>query len=171
MACSCVLNEYLLTCRDNTCGIARVYIGCYDTDQLFSLDEENIVDAVTGATISYYKFEQEIETGSFNQNGQFSTENGTTFFEQVLEITLQKMDATNRNRVSTLSQGVWRIIVLDQRGNYWLMGYQNPVRVSSATPQLGKLYGDLNGAILTFTGKEPEPAYLIDNAVALSLFA
>jgi len=124
---------------------------------------------VSGASIDYYKFEQEIETGSFNQNGQFSTENGTTFFEQVLEITLQKMDAANRNRISTLSQGAWRIIVLDQRGNYWLMGYQNPVRVSSATPQLGKLYGDLNGAVLTFTGKEPEPAYLMDSTVALSL--
>lgn len=171
MACSCVLNEYLLSCRDNTGGIARVYIGCYDTDQIFSLDEENIIDAVSGATTSYYKMEQEIETGSFNQNGQFSTENGTTFFEQVLEITLQKLDATNRNRISTLSQGVWRVIVLDQRGNYWLMGYQNPVRVSSATPQLGKLYGDLNGAILTFTGKEPEPAYVIDSAIAISLFA
>jgi len=124
---------------------------------------------LSGASIDYYKFEQEIETGSFNQNGQFSTENGTTFFEQVLEITLQKMDAANRNRISTLSQGAWRIIVLDQRGNYWLMGYQNPVRVSSATPQLGKLYGDLNGAILTFTGKEPEPAYVMDSTVALSL--
>jgi len=171
MSCSCILNEYLLSCRDSTGGIARVFIGCYNTDQIFSLDEDNIIDAVSGATVSYYKFEQEIETGSFNQNGQFSTENGTTFYEQLLEITLQKMDATNRNRVSTLSQGVWRIIVLDQRGNYWLMGYQNPVRVSSATPQLGKLYGDLNGAILTFTGKEPEPAYVIDETIALSLIA
>ncbi len=170
MACSCVLDEYLLSCRDNTGGIQRVFIGCYDTDQVFGFaTPSNIIDEVTGTAIDYYKFEQEIETGSFNQNGQFSTENGTTFFEQVLEITLQKMDATNRNRISTLSQGAWRIIVLDQRGNYWLMGYQNPVRVSSATPQLGKLYGDLNGAILTFTGKEPEPAYVMDSTVALSL--
>jgi len=31
-----------------------------------------------------------------------------------------------RNRISTLGQGKWRVIVLDQRGVYWMMEYQNP---------------------------------------------
>ena len=171
MACSCILSEYELACRDNTGGIQRVYIGCFDSDVTFTLSGDNVIGTQSGPTVSYYKFEQEIETGSFVQNGQFSTENGTTFYEQVLEITLHKMDAANRNRISTLGQGAWRVIVLDQRGTYWLMGYQNPVRITAATPNLGKAYGDLNGAILTFGGKEPEPAYVIDPALALVMIA
>ena len=171
MACSCILNEYVLACRDNIGGIQRVFIGCYDSDVVFGLTASNEIISSSGATVSYYKFEQEIETGSFVQNGQFSTENGTSFYEQVLEITLHKMDTIMRNRISTLGQGKWRVIVLDQRGTYWMMGYQNPVRVSAATPNLGKAYGDLNGAVMTFTGKEPEPAYVIAPALALTLIS
>jgi hypothetical protein len=169
MTCSCILDEYPLACRDNTGGVARVWIGCYDSSVKFSMTASYVITGATGPTINYYLFEQETEVASFVQNGQFSIENGTTFFEQTLEITLHKMDAANRNRVQTLSYGSWRVIILDQRGNYWLMGYQNPVRVSSAAPQLGKAYGDLNGAIITFTGKEPQNAYLLDPTFALTL--
>jgi hypothetical protein len=171
MACSCILDEYVLSCRDNIGGIQKVFIGCYNSDVVFGLTSSNVIISSSGATVSYYTFEQEIETGSFVQNGQFSTENGTSFYEQTLEITLHKMDAIMRNRVSTLGQGKWRIIVLDQRGTYWLMGYQNPIRVSAATPNLGKAYGDLNGAVITFLGKEPEPAYVINTTLALTLIA
>jgi hypothetical protein len=86
-----------------------------------------------------------------------------------LEITLQKLDAIIRNQVLILGQGKWRVLILDQRGTYWLMGYQNPVRVSAATPGLGRQYGDLNGAIITFLAKEPEPAYVVDPAAAAQL--
>jgi hypothetical protein len=169
--CSCVLNEYTLACRNNTGGIQKVWIGCYNSDCVYTLDANNIITGATGcgSGTAFYSFEQEIETGSFVQNGQFSTENGTTFFEQVLEITLHKMDSTQRNRVQSLAIGAWRVVILDQQGNYWMMGHQNPVRVTSATPQLGKAYGDLNGAIITFTGKEPENAYSINAAYALSI--
>jgi hypothetical protein len=46
------------------------------------------------------------------------------------------------------------------------MGFQNPVRVSAATPGLGKAYCDLNGAVITFLGKEPEPAYEVASSAA-----
>jgi hypothetical protein len=169
-SCSCVLSEYTLACRNNTGGIQKIWISCYDSNITWTLDGTNVITGATGGSgNSWYAFEQEIETGSFLQNGQFSTENGTTFFEQVLEITLHKMDAAQRNRIQSLVIGAWRVIVLDQQGTYWMMGFQNPVRVSSATPQLGKAYGDLNGAILTFNGKEPENAYSIQTAFALTL--
>ena len=49
------------------------------------------------------------------------------------------------------------------------MGYQNPVRVSASTPNLGKAYGDLNGAVITFMTKEPTPAYEVSSTAALSV--
>ena len=79
------------------------------------------------------------------------------------------MDAALRNQIKILGQGKWRVLIKDQRGKYWLMGAQNPVRLSAATPGLGKAYGDLNGAILTFMGKEPVPAYEVDATAALQL--
>lgn len=170
---ACVLtNGYTLGCRDNVGGIQEVYIGEYNSDSLtYVLGTDNIIGTFSGATVSFYTFEQEIETGSYTENGVFSTENGTAFYEQTLTITLHKLDAALRNQILLLGSGKWRIIVKDQRGVYHLMGKQNPVRVSASTPGVGKAYGDLNGVVLTFLGKEPEPAHIVASAAALSVIA
>jgi hypothetical protein len=170
---SCVLtNGYTLGCRDNIGGVQEVYIGEYNADALtYSFTASNVIDAFGGATVSFYTFEQEIETGSYTENGVFSTENGTAFYEETLTISLHKLDATLRNQILLLGQGKWRIIIKDQRGVYHLMGKQNPVRVSASTPGVGKAYGDLNGAVITFLGKEPEPAHIVTTAAALSVIA
>jgi len=170
---ACILsNGYTLGCRDNVGGIAEVYIGEWNGDSLtYTYGTDNIIATFSGTTSSFYTFEQEIETGSYTENGQFSTENGTAFYEQTLSITLHKLDASLRNKILLLGQGKWRILIKDQRGNYWLMGKQNPVRVSASTPGLGKAYGDLNGSIITFTGKEPEPAHQVQTSAALQLIA
>jgi hypothetical protein len=170
---SCVLTGgYTLGCRDNIGGIQEVYIGEYNADALtYVLDGNQVIGTFSGATVSFYTFEQEIETGSYTENGVFSTENGTAFYEQTLSITLHKLDATLRNQILLLGQGKWRVIIKDQRGVYHLMGYQNPIRVSASTPGLGKAYGDLNGAVITFMGKEPEPAHIVASAAALSVIA
>jgi hypothetical protein len=170
MACN-LTSGYSLGCRDSLGGIQRVFIGTWDADTVYGLTGPCDTINTISPTASFYTFEQELETASFIQNGQYSTENGTSFYEQVLEITLQKLDACNRDQIKILGQGVWRVIILDQRGTYWLMGKQNPVRVTAATPQLGKAFGDLNGAVITFTGKEPEPAFALTTAAALSVIA
>lgn len=170
---SCILTGgYTLGCRDNIGGVQTVYIGEYNGDDLtYSFTASNVIDAFGGATVSFYTFEQEIETGSYTENGVFSTENGTSFYEETLSITLHRLDATLRNQILLLGQGKWRVIVKDQRGVYHLMGKQNPVRVSASTPGVGKAYGDLNGAVITFLGKEPEPAHIVSTAAALSVIA
>ena len=168
---ACLLTSgYTLGCRDNIGGIQEVYIGEYNADSmLFTLGTNSIIGTFSGATVSFYTFEQEIETGSYTENGVFSTENGTGFYEQTLSITLHKLEAALRNKILILGQGKWRIIIKDQRGKYWLMGYQNPVRVSASTPGLGKGYGDLNGAVITFMGKEPAIAYEVASTAALQV--
>lgn len=170
---ACILtNGYTLGCRDNIGGIQEVYIGEYNGDSLtYVSGTDGIIGTFSGATVSFYTFEQELETGSYTENGVFSTENGTGFYEQTLTITLHKMDASLRNKLLVLGQGKWRIIIKDQRGKYWLMGYQNPVRVSAMTPGLGKAYGDLNGSVVTFLGKEPAIIYEVSSTAALSVIA
>lgn len=168
---SCVItNGYTLGCRDNIGGIQEVYIGEWNGDDMtYGLTSSGAISSFGGATVSFYTFQQEIETGSYTENGVFSTENLTAFYEQTLSITLHKLDASLRNKLLVLGQGKWRIMIKDQRGTYWLMGKQNPVRVSASNPGLGKAYGDLNGATITFLGKEPEIATVVESAAALSV--
>lgn len=161
---SCLINSgYALGCRDSVGGISLAYIGNFNADAGYLYDgSENIV-GVTGSTVSYYTFEQEMETGAFAQEGAYSTENGTVFFTQNLSLIFHKNDAALRNQLLVLSQANLSVIVKDQRGEYWLVGKQNGVRVTAGSMNTGKAYGDLNGVTLTLTGKEPEPAYRIDD--------
>jgi hypothetical protein len=171
MATTCVLTSgYQLGCRDNIGGVAEVYIGEWNSSSMtYVLGTDNIIGTFSGATVSFYTFQQEIETASYTENGQFSIENGTSFYEQTLTITLHKIEAALRNKILLLGQGKWRVIVKDQRGKYHLMGYQNPVRVTASTPNLGKAYGDLNGAVITFMTKESTPAYEVAASAALQV--
>jgi hypothetical protein len=161
---SCILDSgYTLACRDSVGGIQAAYIGNFETGQLYTLDGDSQIVGVTGSLVSYYTFEQEMESAEFNQEGQYSTENGTVFFDQQLTLMFHKNDADLRNLLLVLSQANLSVIVKDQRGKYWLMGYQNGVRAISGAQNTGKAFGDMNGVTITLQGKEPEPAHPIDD--------
>lgn len=162
---SCILNSgYSLSCRDSIGGIQAAFIGNFETNQLYTLDATSDIVGLTGSTSStYHSFEQEMESAEFIQEGQFSTENGTVFFDQQLTLMFHKNDSDLRNLLLVLSQANLSVIVKDQRGEYWLMGFQNGVRAISGSQNAGKAFGDMNGVTITLQGKEPEPAHRIDN--------
>lgn len=171
---SCLITSgFPLQCRDNSGGIQNVYIAAYNgTAMTYAVGtgaSASLISAFAGVTVSAYTFNQPLETASFEQAGAFSTENGTSMYTQTVNITLQKLSNTAVALINTLGQGVWRIIILDQNGNYWFVGAQNGARVSAATPGTGKAMGDLNGAVITFEAKEPVTAYQVTTAAALSL--
>jgi hypothetical protein len=159
---SCLLSTgYTLGCRDSIGGIQEVWIGNFKSGATYTLDANERITTFSGTTASYFKFEQEMETGQFNQTGAYSTENGTVFFTQEAMLTFHKNDAALRNQLLVLSQANMSVIVRDQRGELWLMGYQNGVRTTAGSMNAGKAFGDLNGVTLTLQAKEPEPAYSI----------
>lgn len=160
MACL-ITQGYSLSCRDSIGGIQEVWIGNFQNSATYTLNANDVITAFSGTTASYYRFEQEIETGQFNQTGAYSTENGTIYFTQEVMLTFHKNDATLRNQLLVLSQANMTVIVKDQRGLLWLVGYQNGVRATAGTMNTGKAYGDLNGFTITLQAKEPEPAYNI----------
>lgn len=158
-------------------GVQAVYIGTYNSGLTYTIDSSapgitssyGTITGFGGATSSFYKFEAQIETASLAEAGGFSVENGTAFYTQTVEITLHNLSQAIIEQISILGKGRWRIIVLDQAGNYWLVGKQNPVNVTGSTPGVGKAYGDLNGAVITFEGKEPEPITQVSSAALASL--
>jgi hypothetical protein len=156
---ACVLSStWTLGCRDKQGGIQKVYIGSWNSGLTYTSGTGSIT-AFSGVTSSFYTFEQELDTASFVQKSVPNTENGTNYYEQTVSITLQGLDAATSDRIRILDQGKWRIIVLDQNGKYWLAGKQNGVRTYESTPGVGKVGGDLNGAVITFIGREPAPAF------------
>ena len=160
---SCLIDAgYSLGCRDNIGGVKKVFIGNFESAATYTVDTDDNITATT-ATGTYQTFEQEKESASFNQVGAFSTENGTVFFTQDVNLTFHKNDASLRNTLIVLAQANMTVIVLDQRDEYWLLGKENGVRTTTGDMNTGKAFGDSNGVVIGLQGKEPKPAYRIDD--------
>jgi hypothetical protein len=173
---SCLLTSgYSVPCRV-TSGIQAVYItshnyGIYNGSGPFVLDNTGSsplgtgsVTGITGSTPTFYKFNQRLEQGSYMESGIYG-ENGSAGFSQKLEITLEGYDQPTKNTIAILNKGSWSVIVLDQNGNYILMGYQNPVLITTADGGLGKTLVDGVKTTLTFEGKESNQAPSVNSSV------
>ena len=169
---SCLLTSgYSVGCKSQA-GVQKVFIGTWnDTSLTYTLGTNSIITAFGGATVSFYTFQQTIETSSYTAPAEVSTENNAIQYNQTLTITVQGMNAALLNQIKTLGQGVWRIMILDKNGSSFLMGKSGPVQVSAIDSGLGKVGTDLNGAVITFTSKEDQPLYEVQSAAALSLIA
>jgi hypothetical protein len=167
---ACLLTSgYSVGCKTQA-GVQKVFIGLWnDTSMTYTYGTNSIITAFGGSTQSFYTFQQTIETSSYTAPAEVSTENNAIQYNQTLTITIQGMNAALLNQIKTLGQGVWRIMILDKNGSYFLMGKSGPVQVSAIEAGLGKVGTDLLGATLTFTAKEDQPLYEVQASAAATL--
>ena len=167
---SCVYNSgYSLGCRDNLGGLQKVYIRSYSASTTYSYDSNGVITGGTNTASPFYTIEQRTETAEFIQEGQHNLENGTNFWNQNVNLTFHKYQASLRNLVYSLALSEVDVIVLDQNGKYFLVGEQNGANLISSGPNTGKAYGDLNGATVGLQAKEPTPAREIDSTFFATL--
>ena len=151
-----------LPCKDSVGGLKSVYFINYDSAVSISVEADDTVNSVIGwaATADVYEYELK-GNSSLTQNIQSSRENGTTAFEQVLELTLPKLSAADNQAVKLLAFGRPRIVVEDYNGNLFLVGREHGADVTGGTIVTGAAMGDLSGYTLTFTAMERIPANIV----------
>lgn len=144
-------------CKDSVGGITAVYFLNYGN--IAEIDGGvGGTDEVTDFTsASAYKYEVK-GNSNLTQNITSSRENGTTFFEQVLSLTLHKLSSTDNKEIKLLAYGRPHIIVEDNNGNFYWMGREYGADVTGGTIVTGSAMGDLSGYTLTFTAMEKTPA-------------
>src|ERR1035437_2971212 len=158
-----------LGCR-TTAGVLNVWVGAYNSNQMiFGLTASGEITSITGATVSFYQYTQDTQVASSTFAGAPSVENGTSFFTTTLQFTMFVMEQQMITILNDLMIGRSRAIYLDSNGNYWLLGYTNPVNVITVDGGSGKAYGDLNGVVLTLESLEPNGPRQISAAAALSV--
>ena len=152
-----------LPCKDSVGGLKSVYFINYDSAVSISVEADDTVNSVVGwaATADVYEYELK-GNSSLTQNIQSSRENGTTAFEQVLELTLPKLSAADNQAVKLLAFGRPRIVVEDYNGNLFLVGREHGADVTGGTIVTGAAMGDLSGYTLTFTAMEKMPANKVE---------
>jgi hypothetical protein len=165
MACENLSLGRLKPCKDTVGGIKNIYFVNYgDFDGIvYNATDSDVIDDLA-ASFNAYKYEVHFSS-SFTQNIQSSMENGTTAFEQVLEVTLPKLTKEDHKELKLVSFGHPHVIVEDQNGNFFVAGLLNGMSVTGGTIVTGLNMGDLSGYTLTLTGMEKVPANFLDTNI------
>jgi len=165
MSCD-ITHGRLEQCKDVIGGLNAIYVlnyGLYDatTDVTYVGTTDEISAIALPLATPVYKFELK-GTNSFETTITSSRENGTTFFEQVLAVTLKKQDVQTHKEVKLLTYGRPNIIVRTNANQYFIAGLERGMDVTAGTIGNGTALGDMNGYSLTFTGQEAIPANFLD---------
>jgi len=165
MACENLSLGRLKPCKDTVGGIKNIYFVNYgDFDGIvYNATDSDVIDDLA-ASFNAYKYEVHFSS-SFTQNIQSSMENGTTAFEQVLEVTLPKLTKEDHKELKLVSFGHPHVIVEDQNGNFFVAGLLNGMSVTGGTIVTGLNMGDLSGYTLTLSGMEKVPANFLDTNI------
>lgn len=165
MACD-LTSGRLEVCKDIVGGLKAVYFVNFGdmTGVTYDVTNTDVIDTVAG-TPSAYKYELK-GASTFTQNINSSRENGTTFFEQVLELTFKKLTVKDHKELKLMAYGRPNVIVEDNNGNFFLAGLQHGMDVTGGTIVTGGAMGDLSGYTLTLTGQEKVPANFIGDTLS-----
>lgn len=169
MACD-ITSGFELACRDNVGGIKNLYILSGSVTSVAG-EDSGLLTGITGSGI-FYTFELTRQTGDFTETITPSLENGTVFYEQVVNAPFHKLQSATRNQVKVLAQNPDLKIIVetnngeeDSVGKFFYAGQRNGLTLSGGTAASGTAFGDLNGYTLTFTGQEPLPASEVSGSV------
>ena len=163
MACD-ISSGFSLACRDNTGGIKNIYILSGSVTTITEASEGLISD-LSGTGV-FYKFELTKNTGDFTETPTVSLENGTVFYDQILNVAFHKLQSSIRNQVKVLAQNPDLKIIIETNngvespytGRFFYMGNRRGASLSGGAGATGTAFGDANQYALSFQGLEVEPA-------------
>ena len=155
-------------CKDVIGGIARVWF--VDFGDLGTVTES--ADQITDMSGTFTAFQYDCHgTNSFEQTINSSRENGTTFYEQVLNLQFPKLSKEDNAELKLMAFNRPHICLEDRNGNFMQFGLVHGCEVSGGTIVSGSAFGDLSGYTLTFTAQEAKPANFINGGTAADPYA
>jgi hypothetical protein len=161
MACDLTRGR-LEECKESVGGIDKIYFINYGELGDITYGTEDQITVIAG-TFSAYAYELKSDNNTFEQTITSDRNNGTTYFEQVLNIGLKKLTREDHKEIKLLAYGRPHIVVEDNNGNQFLMGVDFGADVTGGTVATGGAKGDMSGYTLTFTAQEKRPASFIGN--------
>ena len=155
-------------CKDVVGGLKNVYLVDFGDLGTITYTDDEVTDLA--GTFSAYKYELK-GNSSFEQTITASRENGTTFFDQTLSLTLKKLTKEDNKEIKLLAYGRPHVFVEDYNGNVMLMGAAHGADVNGGTIVTGAAMADLSGYTLTMNAQETLPANFVSGATSADPFA
>ena len=168
MACALTQGR-TIDCRNSTGGISEVLIANFGNITIDTV-ASGVITAMTqaGAT-SFYKYNLEKENGSLVETQTGSLENGTNFYDSVLDFNTKNLSAAESEELMLLDQAQLFVIVKTMNDKYFTVGAYYAADKLSGTAVTGAAFGDHNGYTYSITAKEKLRMLEVDSTVIAGL--
>ena len=170
MSCSTTLLGIALDCA-NTGGIKEVYIAPVADVTAVALTSGEITSITMSDTKKFHKYSFRRGTSAMTKTATRDDAAGTSFVTSEVSMRFAKMDQAKRTEMQALLQGNTYVIVLDNNGEYWFLGYNTYCSASSAGGESGTAMGDANQYTITLSAETAEFPYTVDSTAITSIVA
>jgi len=164
MACDLTKGRLEL-CKDSIGGIKAVFFINQGDDTIVESADDIITDL---GVLSVYQYDTK-DISNLEETINSSRETGTTFWEQVVNLTIKGMDSVTRKELKLMAYGLPKIVIWTNNGDLLLVGKDRGVDVTGGTATTGTALGDLSGYTMVLTGREAEPANFLTPGADSSL--
>jgi len=166
MSFNCTLSQGAVLGCSTIAGVQNVYIGNWEAISAFTQDACGIITGLTPtAPLTAYTFEMDIQMAGLTQEGTFTRENGTAFFDTNLTIRLVDLDCNKRNNLVELARAGLFAVIVANSGTAFYAGLETAGRATAGSASLGQNLGDFNGVELTLNWKSANGIYVLDPAL------
>ena len=169
MACN-LTRGLLVDCKDKIGGLKKIFFTqsyCSDIRASATFNGTNALqmdtagfanwDIYGGSTVNVFQYDLRPNLSSMTVNVNSDPTTGTTFFEQTLSITLQKLSVAQTNELKLISYNRSQVFVFDNNDNVFLLGMDNGCDVSGGTAVSGAAKGEMTGFTLELRAEEKDP--------------
>ena len=171
MACSLTTGRKV-PCKSAVGGIKTIYFADYGTLGDAAISAGEITSF--GGTPDFFQFDVK-GSSALETAINSSRENGTTFYESTLTMSLTFQDKATQEELKLIAHARPHVVVEDYNGNYFLLGLEHGAEVTGGSIATGAAMGDLSGYSLTIVAQETAPPYFVtpaavtDNASATQI--
>lgn len=141
-------------CNDSIGGIDFVEFAAIDTlgDVTYSADTD-IITSFSGTPV-WYKYELNSTANNYVENIISDADAGTTYFEQVLTLSLKRLDAVTTKQIKLMAYSLNHVRITDRNGNVYIMGLEKGAKITAGSSSTGGALGDFSGYNLTISANE-----------------
>ncbi len=153
-----------IPCKSAVGGIKNIFFADYGTLGTAQIAAGEIT-AFAG-TPDWFQFDIKNTATTMETAITSSRDNGTTFYDTTLSMTLTFQDKATQEQLKLLAVARPHVAVEDYNGNYWVVGLYNGADLNGGSIQTGGSMDSLTGySGLTFNAQETAPPYFVTPAV------
>lgn len=170
MACTQTLAGLTFDCAANQGGIKEVYIANYDdvASVTVTTDKISAISMSASAKFKTYSFKSK-EINSMTSTLNVDDKADVSYVSTELALQFNRMETAKRVEIVALAKAGLAVIVLDNNGKYWYLGYDEPVFASAGDGATGTGRTDANKYGITLKDNSIEFPYEVDGTAVASV--